>query len=166
VPNPLLPPPALLIGLSLAALPGAGAVPARPPASEAQMTLYTRVAALNVCIARAAAVDFDKAVSIAGETIAQLIEGEHGGVITVVRRQSLSLEELRKGAMNSAVIGAAEICPQQVPPEVLARVEAALRQADPAQGARPATTPAMPQAPSPVATPANTTATPSAPARR
>ena len=130
------------------------------------MTLYTRVAALNVCIARAAAVDFDKAVSIAGETIAQLIEGEHGGVITVVRRQSLSLEELRKGAMNSAVIGAAEICPQQVPPEVLARVEAALRQADPAQGARPATTPAMPQAPSPVATPDNTTATPSAPARR
>ena len=43
------------------------------PATEAEMNLYTRIAALNVCIARAADTDFDKAVAIAGETIAQVI---------------------------------------------------------------------------------------------
>jgi hypothetical protein len=43
----------------------------------------------------------------------------------------LSIEELRKGSFNSAVIGAVEICPQQVPAEVLKKVQAALRQAAP-----------------------------------
>ncbi|WP_235299976.1 hypothetical protein [Synechococcus sp. GFB01] len=41
------------------------------PASEAEMNLYTRIAAVNVCLARAAGVEFDKAVGIAGETIAR-----------------------------------------------------------------------------------------------
>ena len=36
------------------------------PATEAEMNLYTRIAAVNVCIARAAGVPFDKAVGIAG----------------------------------------------------------------------------------------------------
>ena len=113
------------------ALPAVAAAPALAPASESQMTLYTRAAALNVCIARAAGVDFDKAATIAGDTIAQLIQGEHGGVIAVVGSQTLSIEELRKGSFNSAVIGAVEICPQQVPAEVLKKVQAALRQAAP-----------------------------------
>jgi len=118
-------------------LPAAAAAPASAPASESQMTLYTRAAALNVCIARAAGVDFDKAATIAGDTIAQLIQGEHGGVIAVVGGQPLSVEELRKGSINSAVIGAVEICPQQVPPEVLKTVQAALRQAAPAAAGAP-----------------------------
>ena len=37
------------------------------PATEAEMNLYTRIAAVNVCIARGAGVPFDKAVGIAGE---------------------------------------------------------------------------------------------------
>ena len=94
------------------------------------MTLYTRIAAVNVCIARAAGVTFDQAVAIAGETIAQVIQGQHGSVISVVGSEPLSLDDLRKGSINSAVLGAVEICPQQVPANVLKDVEAALKQAE------------------------------------
>ena len=95
------------------------------------MALYTRIAAVNTCIARAAGVEFDKAVAIAGETIAELLEGHHGGVISVVNSKPLSLDELRQGAINSAVLGAAEICPQQVPKDVLESARQTLSQAAP-----------------------------------
>ncbi|MFY8147885.1 MAG: cAMP phosphodiesterase [Prochlorococcaceae cyanobacterium] len=98
------------------------------PATEAEMSLYTRIAAVNVCIARAAGVEFDKAVGIAGETIAQLIQGQHDGAIQQVGTKPLSIEELRRGSMNSAVLGASEICPKDVPPEVMKRVQEALKQ--------------------------------------
>jgi hypothetical protein len=127
---------AALLFLPATPLPALAAAPT--PAGDAQMTLYARAAALNVCIARAAGVDFDKAAAIAGETIAQLIQAEHGGVIAVVGRKALSAEELVQGSINSAVIGAVEICPQQVPAEVLRTVQAALRQADGTRGRSPA----------------------------
>ena len=38
------------------------------------MNLYTRIAAVNVCISRSAGVEFDKSVAIAGETIAAVAE--------------------------------------------------------------------------------------------
>jgi hypothetical protein len=97
------------------------------PASEAEMNLYTRIAAVNVCLARAAGVEFDKAVGIAGETIAQVILGQHGGAIAQVGPKPLSLEELRQGSINSAVIGAVEVCPKQVPADVVKRVQEALK---------------------------------------
>jgi hypothetical protein len=96
-------------------------------ATEAEMNLYTRIAAVNVCIARAAGVTFEKAVGIAGETIAQLIQGQHGGLIAQVGPKPLSIDDLRKGAINSAVLGASEICPKEVPAEVMAKVQAALK---------------------------------------
>jgi hypothetical protein len=99
------------------------------PATPAEMSLYTRIAAVNVCIARSAGIDFDKAVGVAGETIAQLIQGQHQGQIQQVGAKALTIEELRRGSINSAVIGAVEICPKQVPPEVKAKVDAALKQA-------------------------------------
>jgi hypothetical protein len=111
----------------------------RAPASDAEMGLYSRIAAVNVCIARAAGVDFDKAVGIAGETIAQLIHGEHGNAIAQLGGQPLSDAELRKGAINSAVLGAAEICAQQVPAEVMQRVQAAIKQANAGAGTGPGT---------------------------
>jgi hypothetical protein len=107
---------------------------ATTPASDAEMGLYTRIAAVNVCIARAAGIDFDKAVGIAGETIAQLIHGQHGSAIAQIGAKPLSDAELRKGAINSAVLGAAEICPKQVPAEVMKRVQEALKQANSAAG--------------------------------
>ena len=44
-------------------------------------------------------------------------------------RKKLSIEELRKGSINSAVIGAVEICPKEVPADVKSKVEAALQKA-------------------------------------
>lgn len=111
------------------------------PATEAEMNLYTRIAAVNVCIARAAGVEFDKAVGIAGETIAQLIQGQHGGAIAQVSATPLRADELRKGSINSAVLGAAELCPKQVPADVMQRVQDALQQAGPTPTAKPAAKP-------------------------
>lgn len=142
LPTLLLP---LLLPLLLAAAPAQAA-----PASEAEMNLYTRIAAVNVCIARAAGVEFDKAVGIAGETIAQVIQGQHGGAIQQVGAKPLSLDELRQGSINSAVIGAVEVCPKQVPADVVKRVEEALK-ADPA--AKPAAQPAAKPAAKPAAQP-------------
>jgi hypothetical protein len=121
---PFLALPILALPLVLAP---AAALAENAPATEAEMNLYTRIAAVNVCIARGAGVDFEKAVGIAGETIAQLIQGQHGGVITQVGPKPLSIDDLRKGAINSAVLGAAEICPKEVPADVMAKVQAALK---------------------------------------
>ena len=115
------------------------------PATEAEMNLYTRIAAVNVCIARGAGVPFDKAVGIAGETIAQLIQGQHGGLIAQVGPKPLSIDDLRKGAINSAVLGASEICPKEVPADVMAKVQSALK-SSPAPKAPAPKTPAT-QAP-------------------
>lgn len=100
---------------------------AAAPATQTEMGLYTRIAAVNTCISAAAGVEFDTSVSIAAETISQLILGQHKGQIQQVGDQPLTLEELRKGSANSAVIGAAEICPKQVPAEVKAKVDEALK---------------------------------------
>ncbi len=142
----------------------APAVAQAAPASEAEMNLYTRIAAVNVCIARGAGVPFDKAVGIAGETIAQLIQGQHDGVISQVGDKPLGLDDLRKGSINSAVLGAAEICPKEVPADVMAKVQAALK---PAPAAKPASAPApaaKPSATKPSATkPASSQPSPSQP---
>ncbi|MBM5802261.1 MAG: cAMP phosphodiesterase [Cyanobacteria bacterium K_DeepCast_35m_m2_023] len=110
------------------------------PATEAEMNLYTRIAAVNVCIARAAGIEFDKAVRIAGETISQLLQGQHVGLIQQVGPKPLSLDDLRKGSINSAVLGAAEICPKEVPADVMKRVQEAISRNRPA-GAKPAAKP-------------------------
>jgi hypothetical protein len=98
------------------------------PATPAEMGLYTRIAAVNVCISRSAGIDFDKSVGIAGETIAQLILGQHKGEIQQVGSKALTIEELRRGSINSAVLGAAEICPKEVPAEVMKKVQEAIKQ--------------------------------------
>jgi len=107
----------------------AGGTALAAPATQAEMNLYTRIAAVNVCISRNVGVDFDKSVGIAGETIAQLIQGLHQGQIQQVPGKTFTIEELRNGSNNSAVLGAAEICPKSVPPEVMKKVEAARKQA-------------------------------------
>ena len=42
-------------------------------------------------------------------------------------RDSLSIEELRRGSINSAVLGAVEVCPNEVPADVKAKVEEAVK---------------------------------------
>ncbi|WP_235299977.1 hypothetical protein [Synechococcus sp. GFB01] len=56
-----------------------------------------------------------------------MIQGQHGGAIVQVGPKPLSLEELRRGSINSAVIGAVEVCPNQVPADVVKRVQEALK---------------------------------------
>jgi hypothetical protein len=117
--------PLLLGSLLPLTLPAAEAQAA--PASEADMALYTRIAAVNVCISRAAGVEFDKAAAIAGETIAQVIQGMHQGAIKQVGAKALTIEELRRGSINSAVIGAVEVCPKEVPADVVKKVQDAIK---------------------------------------
>lgn len=132
--GPLLVAPLLLL-MPLALLPAQAQA---APASDAEMALYTRVAAINTCISRAAGVEFDKAVSIAGETIVYVIQNQHGGVIQQIGPKALSIEELRKGAVNSAVLGSVEICPKDVPADVTKKVQALLREQPAPAGGRPA----------------------------
>ncbi len=107
------------------------------------MGLYTRIGAINVCIARTAGIEFDKAVAIAGETIAQVIQGQHGGVIQQVGTKPLTIEELRKGSINSAVLGAVQICPKEVPADVTKKVNDLIKAKGAAGGAKaPAAAPA------------------------
>ena len=134
--------PPLLASLVLAPLLIAPLPAQAAPATDAEMNLYGRIAAVNACIARAAGVEFDKAVAISGETIAQLIQGQHGGAIAQVSDKPLTPDELRKGAINSAVLGAVEFCPKEVPADVMKRVQDALKQAGPAGSApKPAAKP-------------------------
>jgi hypothetical protein len=115
----------------------APAVAVAAPASQADMSLYTRIGALNVCIARAAGIEFDKAVAVAGETIAQVIQGQHDGAIAQVGSKPLTIEELRKGAINSAVLGAVEVCPDEVPADVRKKVEEVLKNRSAAPAKKP-----------------------------
>jgi hypothetical protein len=115
--------PLLLLPLALLPAPAQAA-----PANDAEMALYTRIAAVNTCISRAAGVEFEKAVSIAGETIVYVLQNQHGGVIQQIGPKPLSAEELRKGAVNSSVLGAVEICPKDVPADVTQKVQALLKQ--------------------------------------
>lgn len=112
------------------------------PATEADMGLYTRIGAINVCISRSAGTEFDKAVAIAGETIAQVIQGQHGGLIQQVGTKPLTIEELRKGSINSAVLGAVQICPKEVPADVTKKVNDLIKAKGAAGAKAPAAAPA------------------------
>ena len=154
----------LPLALCIAAGPAVAA-----PATEAEMSLYTRIAALNVCIARTAGVDFDKAVVVAGETIAQVIQGQNGGAIAKVGSKALPLDALRQGSINSAVLAAVQICPDEVPADVRAKVDAVLQGVKGDAGTAPPTAPG--RAPAvPAARPTNPApkpqATPAAPATK
>ena len=66
-------------------------------------------------------------MAIAVETIAQVIQGWHQSQIAQVGNKPLSIEELRRGSINSAVLGAVEVCPNEVPADVKAKVEEAVK---------------------------------------
>ncbi|MFM8525502.1 MAG: cAMP phosphodiesterase [Cyanobacteriota bacterium] len=135
----------LLCGLLLApvligASPALAALPTAPrpqlPASEATMDLYMRLSAINFCLARSiGSLDVAKAVPIAGETVVVLLQNEHGSRITSVGDKPLSLEELRRGAYDSVLLGALTFCPKDIPDDVRQSLEAAIK----AQALQPST---------------------------
>jgi len=106
---------------------------AEEQANPRTMNLYNRIGALNVCIYREAGVPFDKATAIAGETLAQTVKGVNGGRISQISGKALSIEELRRGTINSVVLGSVEICPDQVPLAIREKVKSvmAARAGDP-----------------------------------
>ena len=97
------------------------------PATEAEMTLYSRITALNACLAVSNEVDFKKAIGIAGETLTQTIQGQNGGAIAQLGDQPLPIEDLRKGSINSVLIAVAQVCPDQMPADVREKVQEALK---------------------------------------
>ena len=98
------------------------------PASEAEMTLNSRISALNACIATANGVDFNKSIGIAGETLTQVLQGQNGGAIQQLGAKALPLEELRKGSINSVLIGVSQVCPDLMPADVREKIKQALQQ--------------------------------------
>ena len=114
------------------------------PATDADMALYTRIGALNACIAAANTVEFNKAVGIASETVTQVLQGQHGGIIQPLGPKPLPVEDLRKGSVNSVLIGISQMCPDSMPAEVRDQVQKALKSAAGA-GAKGAPKPGKPQ---------------------
>ena len=97
------------------------------PASEDEMTIYTRISALNACIASANGVDFNKSIGIAGETLTQVLQGQNSGAVQQLGAKALPLEELRKGSINSVLIGVSQVCPELMPADVRDKVKQALQ---------------------------------------
>jgi hypothetical protein len=54
-----------------------------------------------------------------------------------VGAKPLTIEELRKGAINSAVLGAVEVCPDEVPADVRKKVEDVLKSRSTAPAKKP-----------------------------
>ena len=96
------------------------------PATEEEMTLYSRIASLNACLAVSNGIDFKKAIGIAGETLTQTIQGQNGGAIEQVGAEPLPIEDLRKGSINSVLIAVAQVCPDQMPDDVREKIEEVL----------------------------------------
>jgi hypothetical protein len=67
-----------------------------------------------------------------------VIQGQHEGTIAQVGAKPLTIDELRKGAINSAVLGAVEVCPTEVPADVRKKVEEVLKNRSSAPAASPA----------------------------
>lgn len=159
---------ALVVSLVLApllwlvppAMAASSAAAARPqlPASEASMDLYMRLSAINFCLARSIGkLEVAQAVPIAGETVVVLLQNEHGSRIAPVGKQPLSIEELRRGAYDSVLLGAMNFCPQEIPEELRQSLETAIEaQIAQATGTAPATAPGSSPAASSAAGPATT----------
>ena len=97
------------------------------PATEEEMTLYSRIASLNARLAVSNGVEFKKAIGIAGETLTQTIQGQNGGAIAQVGGDALPMEDLRKGSINSVLIAVAQVCPDQMPGDVRDQINEALK---------------------------------------
>ena len=125
----------LLLSASLALAPLALAAPAAhaqqanaaKPAGQDDIMLYRGVGSSYVCNARAAKIEFPKAVGIAAVTYVQLLNGRHGGQVESAGNQKLTNEQLFAGAEFQIITGAMQFCPDQVPADVKSKVEAAIK---------------------------------------
>ena len=122
---PLLLFPLALLGPSaLAQNAGQSAV---KPATNDDVFLYRGMGSSYVCNARAAGVEFPKAVGIAAATYVQILNGRHGGQVASAGNKKLTNEQLFAGAEFQIITGALQFCPKEVPADVKAKVEEALK---------------------------------------
>ena len=100
---------------------------AAKPAGQEDILLYRGVGSSYVCNARAAKVEFPKAVGIAAATYVQLLNGRHGGKVESAGNKKLTNEQLFAGAEFQVITGAMQYCPDEVPADVKSKVEAAIK---------------------------------------
>ena len=125
----------LLLSASLALTPLALSTPAAQaqqanaakPAGPEDIVHYRGVGSSYVCNARAAKVEFPKAVGIAAATYVQLLNGRHGGKVESAGSKKLTNEQLFAGAEFQIITGAMQFCPDEVPADVKSKVEAAIK---------------------------------------
>ena len=101
-----------------------------PPATKEDIFLYRGMGGTYFCNARAAGVEFPKAVGIAAATYAQVLNGRHGGLIETAGKKKLTNKQLFTGAEFQIITGALQYCPKEVPREVKKKVEAAIKKAE------------------------------------
>tara|TARA_B000000532_G_C18672615_1_gene321758 strand:+ start:16 stop:456 length:441 start_codon:yes stop_codon:yes gene_type:complete len=97
-------------------------------ATEKDIFLYRQMGASYLCIASKAEVDFNKGLSIASATFANVITGKHGGVIKKLGTQKLNEQRLFNSGTFQIVGSALNICPESIPKEIKNDYEKRLNQ--------------------------------------
>ena len=98
------------------------------PASAKDLFLYRQMGASYLCIASKAEVDFDKGLSIASITFANVIIGKHGGAIKELGNEKLDQKKLYNAGTFEIVGSALNICPESIPKDVKNDYEKKLKQ--------------------------------------
>ena len=88
------------------------------PASAKDLFLYRQMGASYLCIASKAEVDFDKGLSIASITFANVIIGKHGGAIKELGNEKLDQKKLYNAGTFEILGSALNICPESIPKDV------------------------------------------------
>ena len=97
-------------------------------ASERDLFLYRQMGASYLCIASKADVDFNKGLGIASATFANVIIGNHGGVIEQLGDQKLDEKRLYNAGTFQIVGSALNICPESIPKKIKKDYEKRLKQ--------------------------------------
>ncbi|MBO8217443.1 Villin headpiece domain-containing protein [Prochlorococcus marinus] len=84
-------------------------------ASEEDIFLYRQMGASYLCIASKAEVDFNKGLTIASATFANVIIGKHGGAIKELGNAKLDEKKLYNAGTLQIVGSALNICPESIP---------------------------------------------------
>mgnify|MGYP001338756618 FL=1 len=98
------------------------------PASAKDLFLYRQMGASYLCIASKAEVDFDKGLSIASITFANVIIGKHGGAIKELGNEKLDQKKLYNAGTFEILGSALNICPESIPKDVKNDYEKKLKQ--------------------------------------
>ena len=96
------------------------------PASNKEIFVYRAFGITTFCTARAAGVEFPKAIGIAASSYAQVLGGLHGGFVASAGTTKLTAKQLFGGAEAQIVQGAVQACPKEVPDDVKDKLKEAM----------------------------------------